>query len=424
MSPARVRAAAFLVAGCVLLLPAAGSSGEDAGDAIDLQALREERNEKLERYIVRALTQKRLSVAIELLEDAQYAAAREKLEHLAFPRLNPYEAALAYRLLAYAAFGEPDPEAAVGYFEKAVEQAALPLDDEISMRFNIAQIYASLDEWAKVESTLREWFRYVEKPNAQAYYLLAISHFQREQYDQALPPALRALELADEPRESWLQLVAALHLQKEDFESAVPILEELVSRFPNKQYWTQLSLIYGANGNYQNSFRIQQLAYAQGLVTEQHELLRLARSHLYHGLPFPAAKVLERGLEEGRIEPDRDSLELLGNCWIAAREYDRSLEPLQRAAELSDDGKLYLRLAQVRVQRESWKEATRLIQQALAKGGLDDTGKAQLLLGIAYYSDGQTGAARTAFGRALDHDSTRTEAKAWLEHIARQDSAG
>jgi Flp pilus assembly protein TadD len=117
-------------------------------------------------------------------------------------------------------------------------------------------------------------------------------------------------------------------------------------------------------------------------------------------------------------------LELLGNSWIAAREYEKAIVPLQKAAEMADDGRLFLRLGQVRVQRENWKEATGLIQRAIEKGGLEDEGKAHLLLGISYFSDDHPESARTAFRKARNHESTRTDATAWLEHIERQSQDG
>ncbi len=221
-----------LLVACASLLLVAPSIAEEKSD---LETLREERNEKLQRYFVRRLTQERLNAAIELLEDGQYAAARAKLEKMKFTRLNAYERALAYRFLAYASIGQEDSAGAVAYFEKVVEQEALSIDDEASVRFNMAQIYASMEEWRKVEEALGEWFQYVERPNGVSYYLLAISHYRREQYDEALVPALKALEVSNEANERWLQLVAALHLQRDDFDSVVPILEELVTRFAKKQ---------------------------------------------------------------------------------------------------------------------------------------------------------------------------------------------
>ena len=411
------RSTAFLIAWALSLQLGVPSFAEQT---FDLDALRKERRERQERYFVRALTQKRLNAAAEYMENGQYGEARTKLERLNPERLNPHERALAFRFIAYAASGQEDAEGAVRYFKKAVEQQALLIVDEASIRFSIAQIQASLEQWEELDETLSEWFHYVERPNGIAYYLLAISRYQREQYDEALVPALKILEVSKKPEERWLQLVAALHLQKEDFDSAIPILEELVTRFEKKQYWLQLSLIYGAGGDYQNALRVQQLAYAMDLLTTNDELQRLARTYLFQQLPYPAAQVLDRGLEQGRIDPDREVLELLGNSWIAAREYQNSIEPLQRAADLAEDGRLYLRLGQVRVQSEDWNEATALIQKAIEKGGLVDMGRAQMLLGIAYFGDDHPSSARRAFRRAREHESTRVDANAWLEHIARQ----
>jgi len=395
-----------------------------ADEMPDLDTLREERDEKLERYFMRALTQNRLDTAVQLLDSGEYAEARKKFESMRFARLNPRERSITYRYLAYAAVNMEDFPAGAGYYQKAIDEAGLSIDDEASLRFSIAQLYAAMEEWEQVEAQLRGWFFYVDKPNALAYYLLAISHYRRDQYEQALTPALKALDLSKEPKQSWLQLTAALYLQQEEYDSAIPILEELITRFPKKQYWTQLSLIFSAREDYKHAMEIQQLAYAQGLLTGDDELRRLARTYLFQQLPYPAAQVLERGLANGQIERDRKMLELLGNAWIAAREYEKAIEPLQQAAALADDGQLYLRLGQVRIQRENWTEATQLIKKAITKGGLDDTGKAHLLLGISYYSDDHTEPALVAFRRAQQHKSTRTEATAWLAHIERQSRDG
>jgi tetratricopeptide (TPR) repeat protein len=167
---------------------------------------------------------------------------------------------------------------------------------------------------------------------------------------------------------------------------------------------------------------VQQVAYLQGLLTEDKELRRLARSYLYHDLPYPAAQVLEKGIAEGAIEADAESFELLANSWIAAREYDRSLPPLQKAADLSEDGNLFVRLGQVHLQREEWGRAAEQLQEAIEKGGLKNPGNAQLLLGIAYYNDRRVGQARSSFVRAREHESTRAKAESWITHIENENS--
>jgi tetratricopeptide (TPR) repeat protein len=108
---------------------------------------------------------------------------------------------------------------------------------------------------------------------------------------------------------------------------------------------------------------------------------------------------------------------MLSNSWIAAREYEAAVDPLERAASLSDDGELYVRLAQVHVQRENWDGATGALRKALEKGHLDQTGDAHLLMGIALYSDKKTSEARRWFASASDFESSAKEARVWLGHI-------
>lgn len=423
MSRTRPTSLALLAA----LVLAVGARGDDVATSsdgsIDLEALRAERKEVIADNPVRPRTAERISDALAHLEQDELAAARQELERIDPSLLNPYEAAVIYRLIAYAAFGLNDYPAAIAAFQAAVDQEALELGDETSVRFNIAQLQASQGEWNEVVDALNQWFRYVEKPNPLAYYLLAIAYFQLDETDLALVPARKAVELSEEPREGWLQLLSALYTQKQDYANALPVLEELVTLFPKKQYWTQLSLIYAARESYENSLTVQQLAYTQGLLTEGEELLRLARSYLYHELPYDAAKVLSKGLADGRIAAEVETLELLANSWISAREYERALAPLEKAAELSENGKLFVRLGRVYIQRERWSEAAQYLERALEKGGLDEPGEAEILIGISLYSDGHPGAARSWFARAREHEPSRAEAETWLQHLARESSA-
>jgi tetratricopeptide (TPR) repeat protein len=405
----------------LLLVGAAASSAEEAGEApVDLEALRSERKAKAIRYGVRQRISKRHNAAQEARLEGDYQTARELLSRLEGKKLNPYERALTYQLLGFVAYEAEEFPAAIDYFRKAVDQQALSVETENKLRFYIAQLYAIVENWPEVVATLEEWLRYQESPDPLGYYLLGVAHYRLEQFDEALVATQKAVDAVPEPKEGWLQLLSAIHLQREDYRAAQPVLERLVSSFPKKTYWVQLSMIYGALEEYRESLGVQQIAYLQGLLVEDRELRRLARSLLYHSLPHDAARVLEKGLEEGRIEADVESLELLGNSWIAAREYGRAVEPLGRAASLSEDGALFVRLSQVHMQREQWRDAAELLEKALAKGGLEDPGNVQLLLGISYYYDKKTERARSSFQRASRGASTRNEADAWLMHIERE----
>lgn len=358
-----------------------------------------------------------LQAAAEITEEEGPAAARELLSRLDIGRMNEQEKARVYRLLAFIAYSDGDPKGAIDAFEKALDQEILPIDDETRIRFNIAQLWGGLQDWDETIAAINEWQRWAREPNPMGYYLKAIAYFQKDDADRAIENAEAAIELVDEPKEAWLQLLAALYIGKADYASAKPVLEQLVLRFPKKIYWVQLSLVYGALENYERSLAVQQVAYAQGLLVEDKELRRLARSYLFADLPYPAAKVLDKGLRDGIIEKDVEAYTMLANSWIASREYDRALEPLEKAAKLSDDGNLYARLGQVYLQREDWGEAASHLELALDRGGLDNPGSVLLLLGIASYNEGQSGKARRYFVQARDHEKSRAAAEGWLTHL-------
>jgi tetratricopeptide (TPR) repeat protein len=407
-----------LLALLVLQLPLRAIAADEAPRAaIDLDALRKDRAKKAGLYPVAPRISRYLGAAAKEVDAGDPQEATRLLQKLRLNRLNPYERALVYRMLAHIAYGANESEQAIEYFLKFLEEEVLPIRDEARVRFNIAQLNLSLQRWQEAIDWLNRWLLYVDDPDPLGFYLMGISYYQLEDFDAAIVQTKRAVEFPKEPRESWLRLLAALYSQKKDYENAAPVLEELVLRFPKKQYWVQLSLIYGAHENYRRSLSVQQVAYAQGYLTEDKELRRLARSYLYHDLPYPAAQILEKALEDSAIARDSEALELLANSWIAAREYERSLGPLRNAAELSEDGNLYVRLGQVHMQSEAWSEASALLEKAIEKGGLEDPGNADLLLGIAYYNGAQIARARSYFLRARKHDSTRSAANRWITHL-------
>ncbi len=413
-----------VVLAVLLLLAVPGglatAADENAEQAIDLEKLAKYRTARQRRHSPSRRISRYGTAAMETLTDGDAAGARALLEKLNLKRLNPHERALVYRLLGFVSYSGGDLQSTIEFFSNAIAEEILPLKDEADLRFNIAQLYTALSQWREAIAALDRWALYVPERTPLSHYLMAIAHYQLNEHDDAIRHAEKAIDLSPEPKEGWLQLLAALHVKKQDYKSAAPVLEEMVMRVRKKEYWSQLSLIYGALDDFRGSLAVQQIAYLQGLLVEDKELRRLARGYLYNELPHPAAQVLEKGIEEGTIETDVGAYELLANSWIAAREYDESLEPLQKAADLSEDGNLYVRLGQVHMQRDEWSEAVRLLKKAIAKGDLKEPGNAHLLLGISLYNDESVARARASFTRARRHESSRSQANSWIDHIERE----
>ena len=426
---------ALAAVGCALVGILSGASGgdgpivlaatEDADDrARSIWERRDDPDDRGPRFDIDERTGDRLTRAQDFVVAEDFDRAEKELGKLLARGLNPLERTRVHQIRAFIAAGRDDYAEARRQLEAAIAEEVAEPREVAEMRFQIAQLWLQEESWTEAVKELEYWFTLVENPNPSAYYTLALAYYQLDDFEETLRWGQQALDHAESPKESWLQLVLACRLTRKEYEEAVPILEQLVAHFPSRDYWVSLSTVHGALGNYEKALAPLQVAYAQGLLSRDAELRRLAQMLLFLGLPFPAARVLEQGLEEGVIESDADALEMLSNSWVAAREFERAIEPLERAASFAESGNLYVRLAHVHVQQESWEQAAAALAKALEKGGLDNRGDAELLMGIAHYSQERPLDARQWFDRARRHATTRKAAETWIDHIDRELRSG
>lgn len=363
-------------------------------------------------------TRKKFNAAITPYQAEQWEAARTALNTLTPDRLSACQRLQFEQLLASIENELGNTDAARQHLENAIKFGEMPPAQAAETRFSIAQLYMGEERWKEAIENLDAWFAITPNPNSQAYYLRAICNYQQEKFAEALPDAEKAVELSPTPTEGWLQLLLALRIQREEYAQAVPLLEQLVSIKPDKKaYYMQLSSVHGQLQDFKKALVPVQLAYTAGLLDQDAEYRRLAQLLLHLDIPFRAARVIEDGMKKEIVKPDAKVYELLGNCWISSRDYEKSLEPLAKGAELAEDGKLFVRIGEVRIQREEWDDAIKALKHALDKGGLPNPGQVKLLLGIAYFSMKQNGDARTWFQRATDHEVTREQGQKWLQHL-------
>jgi tetratricopeptide (TPR) repeat protein len=370
-----------------------------------------------------AQTGKILNEAIELLNMEKFAEAGAKIGTLNLERLSPYERGRTEQILFNIAYSQEKFQEARDHLKKAIDSGGLNAQEIDAARYQSAQLFLQEEKWREGAAALEEWFKTAANPNSAAYYLLAVAYYQQDDFNRALAPAKKAVELMDQtkPNESWLGMLSALYLQREEFREAIPVLERLVSVAPDKKsYWMQLSSVYGQIEDYAKALGVMQLAYSAGLVTDDSELRRLADLLMFNDVPYRGAQVLEAAIEQKTVNVDEKLYEKLANCWIQAGEFEKSLPPLQRAAELAPTGDLWVRVGEVHVQRDDWTGVISAVGRGVAKGQLKDPGNAQLMLGIAHYNKKEYSAARPFFERARQSERHRQLADSYLQAIRAQ----
>jgi len=360
----------------------------------------------------------KLNKAVELLNADKYEEARELLLGLNRDRLSPYELARVESVLAAIAQGQDKMGEAREHLQKAIDSGGLNDQEISSTRFQLAQLFLAEEKWKEGIAALKAWFASGVTPNANAYYLLAVAYYQLKDWKSALEPAQKAVDLNDRPQEGWLQLLLALRLEREEYEPAVPLLRRLIGLAPTKKtYWMQLSNVYGMMEKYGDAIVPMEIAYAAGYFTEPGEYRRLADLAINQNIPYRAATLLTRAIDEKKLEPDQKDWEKLGNCLVAARHFNRAIAPLTRAATMADSGDVYLRIAEIHVQHEEWPKAVEAVTHALDKGKLKNPADAQMLMGVALVSQKKHKEARAYFLRASEDPKAKAEAQGWLRFI-------
>lgn len=363
----------------------------------------------------------RLTKAKKLMDEGKHTEAAALLqETLGEVKDSDYESALTQQSLAYAYLGQRRYGEASRAMEAALAGQTLPRDVVHALRYNLAQIYVQMEDYGKAHAALMRWLSEEKNPSADAHFLAAIVHHHVKQDDAAITHIQKAISKTAKPQEDWYQFLLSLLFERKRYQEAVPILKRLVEKYPGKpSYWRYLTDVYLNLKREGEALGVLRCAYHEG-VLEENDLIRLAQLYLRQGVPYSAARLVEKEMARGRISRKTKNLELLGNSWTMAREPKRAIAALREAAALSRSGHLHLVIGQMQIGLEDWREAAKSLDQALSIGGLKEPGEAQLLLGMSLYHSGDKTRATSIFERASQNGRVRPQAQRWLDLINRE----
>jgi len=349
------------------------------------------------------------------------AEAKDLLLGINLKRAKPYGRARVLCTLGAVEVQDGNNEKALDYLEQCVEVEALPPEDQLRNLFMVGQLQTMLERYDDAIVTLEKWISQVETPAPSSYYTLAVTYYQAGRPEDSLAPAKKAVELSvDTPRESWYRLLLSLYLSSNEYDEALALLDDIIIAYPKKDYWSQMAAIYSQKDDMGKSLAVQQLAKGEGFISESRDLLRVAQMLMVQGLPHRGAEVMKTGLDDGSIEPTRQAYQTYSDTLLQSREWALAVDPLGKAAEMEENGRLFVRLAQVNIQLGRWGDARNALDDAFDKGDLSDEGQAHILYGIAAFNDKKWNSATRAFGRAEGFDGTRETAGKWKAYVARE----
>jgi tetratricopeptide (TPR) repeat protein len=370
-------------------------------------------------------TYQQLSEVHELIDQQAYDAAAGALQGLLQDvQQRPYEKAVVLQTLGYVEVSRETYAAAIRALEQSLALQQLPDDTQQRLRYDLAQLYVEENQAGKAVRTLEAWFQQADKPPAEAYVLLGHAYAQQQQYRKAIPPLVKAIELADQAHADWYEALLAMYYELQSYPDCVPLLENMIRLFPQRhRYWQQLAGVHLALKDYDAALTALELAYRDGALKKEQQLIQLVQLYLYTGIPYKAARLLEDQMRTGGIQNNARHRELLARAWSSAKQRLQAIQALEKAISAESTPELRLRLAQWYFEDERWQAAASILEPLVRDKTTDATGQAWLLLGIARFEQQDHEAARKAFLSAAQSSDTGTSAQQWLEFI-RDPSAG
>ena len=117
---------------------------------------------------------------------------------------------------------------------------------------------------------------------------------------------------------------------------------------------------------------------------------------------------------------------MLANAYIAAKDDEKSIPVLIKAAEISETGKFDAALAQAYLNLEKWQLAINSANEALSRGDLASEvslGNMYLAKGMAEFNLQKFGDSLSAFEQAKKIKSSAKTAKQWFQYVEKEQVA-
>jgi tetratricopeptide (TPR) repeat protein len=345
--------------------------------------------------------------------------------------LNSYERAMLWNFYGFMYYGNDDIASAIDSFEKVVSEKEIPNSLRLSTLYSLAQLSMQLQNFDQSLTFLGLWKESnpKEMTNTQQV-LFAQVHYQNKQYKQSLSYVSKAIEqseIAKEvPKENWLVLQRASYFELKQPIDVTRVIESLVRYYNKPKYWLQLSAMYGEIGEEYKQLAVMESAWQAGYVTKSTDIITLVQLYRYHNVPIKAANLLAEAIDNGKVVPQEKYLDMLAQAYIAAKDDEKSIPVLIKAAEIGETGKFDAHLAQAYLNLEKWQLAINSADKALERGKLDSEsteGNMYLVKGMAAFNLQNFEQSLVAFSQAKKVKSSAKTAKQWFHYVQKEQGA-
>lgn len=391
-----------------------------------LRALDQSVNRRLEspRYLLNPFPPEDEPDAI-LPEPDPVGAIRE-LNDVRTDRLQSHERAEVFNLFAYAHYLNDNIPQALNFYKQTIaeEGANGPLVER-NLK-TIAQLNMLNDDFREALQYYINWACLrLQKPDtflaSRDYSDLANIYYRIDDLDQALFYIEKAIGMEESAgnigRENWYSMQRSFYYQKENVPAVITVLKKLIVYYPNVKYWRELGGMFSELEDSRSQLAAYHLAYLQGGLETEGQMKGLSYLMIAAGAPYEGANLMIEGIDSGLIEADEDVMRAVGSAFYQAREMDKALPWMERAAEEGGEGEAYGGLAGIYSSLLRYEDAVRTGNEALRLGDLNRPDQIKMAIGAAHAALREYDDAIETFRTITDSRSTRS-ANDWIRYAA------
>jgi tetratricopeptide (TPR) repeat protein len=335
--------------------------------------------------------------------------------------LNSYEMAQMWNFYAFIYFGQDNYREAIRAYEMVLQQVDLPLGMETTTIYTLCQLYFQQERYEDSLEMLDRWFVLSEDPGADPHVLRAQIFYSLQRYREGIEPVRAAIqinqELERQPQENWYRLLNVFYYELEDYPNVIEVLRTMIEIWPKREYFVQLSAMYGQEGDDGAQLALYHVAHEAGWLSRSNETIQMAQLLLQADVPVQAASILQAGLDDSTIESNERNWRLLAQSWQLAQEDIKAVPALTRAAGLAEDGTIDINLAQSYQNLYEWDSCVDSARDGIQKGDLRREDQAYMILGACLFELKEYTAARNAFEEAAEDDRSRSNARSWIQYV-------
>ena len=329
----------------------------------------------------------KLQVSLEEELWAESLNALKNIESSSKTCKSDYEQTQIWKFSGYIYYSLDDFPNAIKAYRKVVDGAGTPPEVKLDTRYTLAQLYASEEDYPNAAVQLEAWLAEATIIGADQRYFLAQIYYQLDRKRDALNMVELAISDVESrsilPKERYWGLQRVLYYEKNDYPMVISILEKLVKHYPKWSYWKQLGGMYGEREREMDRLVATELVYLNDELKKESEVMSMAYMYLGAEVPYRAAKIIDRGMQDGIVERSAKNLEVLGTAWYQSRDLSGAVGALEAASKVADNGNLQARLAGIYLDLGRDKDAYRAASRAAKKGGVKRPDSNYLVMGNA-----------------------------------------